>query len=121
MKPPGPLPRTTGLRPGVGPQAQAWKRRPFRESDGRKACRRAVIARDGKVCAYPGCGRTKALELHEVKFRSRGGSPEDPDNCRLLCHQHNGWVHDNPDEARRLGLAVHGWETVALDNPGLLR
>jgi hypothetical protein len=46
--------------------------------------RREVLARDGHRCRAPGCGRTRFLEVHHVRPRSRGGG-DDPRNLLTLC------------------------------------
>lgn len=52
-----------------------------------------VLARDGYKCQ---CGRTgcsKQLEVHHLKFRSKGGS-DAPDNLLTLCQKHHAALHD---------------------------
>jgi hypothetical protein len=46
--------------------------------------RREVLARDRHRCRAPGCGRTRFLEVHHLKPRSRGGT-NDPANLITLC------------------------------------
>ena len=53
---------------------------------------RAVVDRDGGCCRYPGCGRTRALHAHHVRFWSRGGATT-PDNLILLCSAHHRALH----------------------------
>ena len=52
---------------------------------------RAILARDGG-CRYPGCGRTRHLHAHHVRFWSRGGATT-PDNLVLLCSSHHRALH----------------------------
>ena len=54
---------------------------------------RALIARDGRVCATPGCGSRRRLHVHHVVHWLHGG-PTDPDNEVLLCEVHHRKVHD---------------------------
>jgi len=52
--------------------------------------RRAVLRRAGHRCESPGCGRTRFLEVHHRKPRSRGGG-NDLANLQVLCsacHRH---------------------------------
>ncbi|MGW9267146.1 DUF222 domain-containing protein, partial [Gordonia terrae] len=48
-----------------------------------KALVRALFVRD-RCCQMPGCGRTRHLHAHHVRFWSAGGRT-DPDNLILLC------------------------------------
>ena len=52
---------------------------------------RAILARDGG-CRYPGCGRTRHLHAHHVRFWSHGGDTT-PDNLVLLCSSHHRSLH----------------------------
>jgi hypothetical protein len=45
----------------------------FAASSDDNELRHLVLERDGWKCCYPGCGARKNLELHHVRFRSRGG------------------------------------------------
>jgi hypothetical protein len=105
-----PLERRTALARSRKPIPQMSARRRS-ELPAREECRQQVLERDGYRCLFPGCGSTEHLEVHEV----RGG----PDRaktyltvsaCRTLCHAHNGWVHDHPEEAHALGLWRWSWE-----------
>ncbi len=110
--------RNTASRTGDSPAAG----RPIKPvSDKRRAenRERAAMAdrlwpdrREGTVmcgCGRPGCHR-RADDLHEPRFRSRLGSPADPENVIPLARECHDWVHAHPEEARELGLAVHSWE-----------
>lgn len=46
--------------------------------------RKEVLARDGHRCQAPDCGRTRFLEVHHVRPRSRGGGHR-PENLITLC------------------------------------
>lgn len=48
---------------------------------------RAVLERDRFQCQVPGCSR-RAVEVHHVHFRSRGGA-DDPANLLCLCPEHH--------------------------------
>lgn len=63
----------------------------------------------GPLCEYPGC-RDPWVDMHEVKKRSRGGSPTDPDNIKCLCRRHHEWTEAEPAEATRLGFLKPSWE-----------
>ena len=57
--------------------------------------RKAVIARDGGGCAFPGCTMpARYTQLHHLTWWSRGG-PTDLDQAIQLCHHHHGDVHDH--------------------------
>ena len=101
----------------------APKRVPLKAVSGKRARenrQRAAMAdrlwpdrHEGTVmCTVPECGRP-ADDLHEPKFRSRGGSIVDEGNAAPVCRTHHEWIHAHPVEAARLGLAVPSW-----DDPG---
>jgi hypothetical protein len=52
----------------------------------------------------------KAVDVHEVKTRGRGGSILDEENLRCLCRPCHQYVTEHPKEAHALGLVVHAWE-----------
>lgn len=62
--------------------------------------RRALEARDGRVCRMPGCVRTHGLEGHHIRHWSRGGRT-DLDNLVLLCRYHHRLFHDDGWTLRR--------------------
>jgi hypothetical protein len=47
-----------------------------------------IVARDGYLCQVPGCTSRRNLEVHHIRFRSRGGN-DDPSNLITLCHAHH--------------------------------
>lgn len=53
--------------------------------------KRALLARDGG-CAYPGCGATRRLIAHHIRYFDKGG-PTDLRNMVLLCRRHHRIVH----------------------------
>lgn len=57
------------------------------------ATRRAVEARDGYRCTFPGCGRELYLHCHHIVHRMDGGSNE-MSNLQLVCWQHHKLVHE---------------------------
>jgi 5-methylcytosine-specific restriction endonuclease McrA len=63
--------------------------------------RRAVLARDRHRCRAPGCGRTRFLEVHHLKPRSRGGT-NDPANLITLCAACHRLWHERGGVARRM-------------------
>jgi len=70
--------------------------------------RRAVLARDGHMCAHPTCGATRGLEIHHVIHRADGGD-DDPDLLVTLC-----W---GDHDARHRGA----FEIVPTEVPGRFR
>ncbi|NMO02345.1 DUF222 domain-containing protein [Gordonia sp. TBRC 11910] len=63
---------------------------------------RVVTMRD-RSCRHPGCGRTRFLHMHHVKFWSQGGTT-DPDNLLLLCSEHHRALHNGAFSIEALGL-----------------
>jgi hypothetical protein len=55
----------------------------------RKRCRVVVLARDGYRCRYCNAYVGARGHVHEIVFRSRGGSPVEPTNCVTLCAEHH--------------------------------
>ena len=53
--------------------------------------RRKVLARDKHRCRAPGCGRTRFLEVHHIKPRSRGGSNQAENLVTLCAACHRLW------------------------------
>lgn len=66
-----------------------------------------MFERDGYLCALvalkPGHRCAGPLTPHHLKKASAGGSYT-ADNLVSLCAYANGWVEDEPREARALGL-----------------
>lgn len=52
-----------------------------------------VLARDNYTCQCDANGCTNRLEVHHIKFRSKGGS-DNPDNLITLCDKHHKMLHD---------------------------
>jgi hypothetical protein len=71
------------------------------------ALRRALEARDGRVCAMPGCDRTHGLHAHHLKHWITGGRT-DLENLAFFCTYHHPYFHE------------HGW-TVRRQRDGTLR
>ena len=73
----------------------------------------AVIARDGG-CTFSMFAQGRAtdqelqchgpLTAHELRKRSHGADPTNPDECVCLCWGHNGWIEDNPRVSAAWGL-----------------
>lgn len=82
----------------------------------RDECRRIVFERCEGACEA--CPRLhdgpvrRAVEVHEIKTRGRGGSIYDPDNAVGLCRLCHNWIHDHPDDALALGLLAHSWDAA---------
>jgi hypothetical protein len=53
--------------------------------------KRALLARDGG-CAHPGCGATRRLIAHHIRYYDDGG-PTELRNMVLLCRRHHRIVH----------------------------
>lgn len=63
------------------------------------ALRRALEARDGRVCSMPGCERTHGLEAHHLQAWEHGGRT-DLANLRLFCLHHHHALHEGGFSAR---------------------
>jgi len=72
------------------------------------ALRRALEARDGRVCAMPGCERRHGLAGHHITHWAHGGRT-DLDNLVLLCAYHHRLFHEDGFSMRRRGgvLEIH--------------
>jgi len=55
--------------------------------------RRLLEARDGDVCCFPGCERTRHLQAHHRHHWAHGGETS-LDNLVLLCFNHHRLVHE---------------------------
>jgi len=55
---------------------------------GRIPTERRILERDGWRCRAPGCSSRRSLEVHHIRFRSRGGSNASW-NLVTLCHAHH--------------------------------
>jgi len=66
--------------------------------------RRQILARDRHRCQYPGCGRTRFLEVHHIAPRNRGGT-NDPTNLITLCSACHHLHHARADHPPQLRLA----------------
>ncbi len=64
------------------------------------ALRRALEARDGRVCAMPGCDRRHGLAGHHILHWARGGTT-DLHNLVLLCTFHHRLFHEGGFSMRR--------------------
>ena len=53
----------------------------------------------------------RAVDVHELKRRSQGGSILDPKNLITVCRDCHRWINDNPEWATHLGLSLPGWAT----------
>jgi len=58
-----------------------------------KALERAVRARDGHCCRFPGCHNRRFLHVHHIEHWSNGGETC-LDNLMLLCTRHHTLVHE---------------------------
>jgi hypothetical protein len=89
------------------------RRRLSLEHSAERAARRAVRARDGARCAFPGCLRA-GIHLHHIIPRSLCTADErwDPENLAFLCVDHHAAIH-----AKRLELARVSGLFVARSGP----
>ena len=55
--------------------------------------RRAVLARDGHRCTYPGCHARDGLQVHHLRHWAHLGTT-DLDNLACLCWRHHRLVHE---------------------------
>ena len=53
-----------------------------------------ILRRDGYRCMAPCCGKRSRLEIHHVRFRSRGGSDAKENKISLCATDHRGIIHD---------------------------
>jgi hypothetical protein len=49
-------------------------------------------------------GDHRAVDGHEPRMRSGGGSITDPDRILAACRESHDWLHSHPLEAEALGL-----------------
>lgn len=102
-----PLRRRTPLKAGT----KRLRAKPV--SDARRDAVAAVHARDRycqaeRLVPQVACGGP--LDVHEVKPRSQGGDPTNPDHAILCCRRHHEWIGDYPREAHAVGLRKWSWE-----------
>jgi 5-methylcytosine-specific restriction endonuclease McrA len=74
--------------------------------------RRAVLARDGYRCVFPGCMCNLFLDLHHILPFAQGGDHSER-NLATVCTAHHAAAHEGHDglfldEAGRLMAAHHG-------------
>ena len=46
----------------------------------------------------------RAVDIHEPLTRARGGSILETENSMAVCRSCHTWIHDNPENATKLGL-----------------
>lgn len=81
-------------QPKPEPHATVKARRRRTHAEQRRLCRIAVWERDKGRCVVCGKGLTLAeAHVHEVVYRSRGGSDVEPVNCVTLCQADHAGVH----------------------------
>ena len=73
-----------------------------------EAVRQLVLERDGWKCTYPGCGARAQLDVHHVRFRSRGGRDE-PWNLTSVCRFHHELIHVEQVSVRGRAPAELDW------------
>lgn len=59
----------------------------------RASIRRAIDARDGGHCQFPGCENRRWVDAHHIVHWARGGQTK-IDNLVLLCSRHHRLVHE---------------------------
>lgn len=101
-----PLPRSTLPAQSAKRKAESMQRRYMvrRELASRPWCEAKPLIGGEHRCD----GR--ATDIHEPLTRARGGSITDPANTWALCRSCHRFIHDNPEEATRLGLLVPSWK-----------
>ena len=57
------------------------------------AVSRALEARYGRTCAFPGCAHALFLDHHHIEHWADGGETN-PDNLLFLCRHHHTFVHE---------------------------
>jgi hypothetical protein len=77
----------------------------------RKIVRR-VLLRDGRVCANPHCGCREALQVHHLRYRSRGGRTE-LWNELLVCRRCHALIHQGLLEVSGDPLGTLEWVPAA--------
>ena len=78
------------------------------------AVRRAVLQRDGGRCVVPGCECRLYVDLHHLRWRSRGGRHEEG-NLAVLCSAHHKLLHDG-----YLAVAIEEGVVVVTNRRGRL-
>ncbi|MBL7502205.1 DUF222 domain-containing protein [Frankia sp. CNm7] len=63
--------------------------------------REAVYSRDQGACQYPGCARTRWLQVHHLREWLAGEGETDLENLALVCSRHHGLIHDEGITLRR--------------------
>ena len=101
-----PLKRSAMKRSRLGEKQKRLKKRAGTKAYREEQWKKAVRARDGFQCQFPGCFvRDKSIDAHHIAMRSRR-----PDliftvaNGIALCRQHHSWCHLNSIEATAMGL-----------------
>ncbi len=57
------------------------------------AIARALEAREGRACSFPGCTHTLFLDKHHIQHWADGGKTS-LDNLCQLCRRHHTFVHE---------------------------
>ncbi len=83
------------------------------------ATRRAVLIRDHGRCTVPGCRHNKYLDLHHIKWRTRGGSHH-PLNLATVCSAHHGMIHNGVLRVSRGADGELHWERGAGEPLGII-
>lgn len=80
------LVKGTETKQMLSPMQQKEPERKKKSKNVSKEIREQIIERDHHVCRY--CGSRERLQVHHIKYRSKGGS-EEADNLITLCE----WCH----------------------------
>lgn len=56
------------------------------------------------------CHRQRAVDVHEIKTRARGGSITDPSNLVCLCRPCHDLITRDPKTAHEHGWVKNSWE-----------
>jgi hypothetical protein len=60
---------------------------------------RQIRHRDKRHCQFPGCDRTRWIQIHHIRWWTKGGTT-DLDNLICLCTYHHRWIHRQGWEIR---------------------
>lgn len=65
------------------------------------------LLEENPVCAR--CHSQRAVDVHEIKSRARGGSLDDEENLACLCRQCHTVITQNPRKAEEDGWSKSSW------------
>lgn len=85
---------------------------PMRRISSKRAAEQNVraVLRMRMSVLFPVCQVEPSVDLHEKKFRSRGGSPTDEDNVVAVCRRCHDRAHSDKAWADEHGLRISRYE-----------